>query len=57
MINIKVNGVSVNSKIVITNLKNGLVKELDGDKYSFSDYCKIVEFYSSLNNFKVGLVR
>ena len=57
MINIKVNGVSVNSKIVITNLRNGLVKELDGAKYSFGDYCKIVEFYSNLNNFKVRLVR
>ena len=57
MINIKVNGVSINSKIVITNLRNGLVKELDGGAYSFSEYCKIVEFYSNLENFKVGLVR
>lgn len=43
--------------IVITNLRNGLSKVLDIESYSFGDYCKIVEFYSNLNNFKVGLVR
>ena len=43
--------------LVITNLKNGLSKVLDLESYNFGDYCKIVEFYSSLDNFKVGLVR
>lgn len=43
--------------LVIVNLKNGLSKELDIESYSFGDYCKIVEFYSNLDNFKVKVVR
>lgn len=43
--------------IVITNLKNGLSKVLDIEKYNFGEYCRIVEFYSNLENFKVGLIR
>lgn len=41
-------------KLTITNINNGLTKEIDCNKYTIKELIQIEKFYSGLNDYTIA---